>query len=226
MKPFSSNTTEIHFAASHQYAPHGTTPSSKSSKDVVRALKQDGFILRVESGEYIRVLDKMILTLSDLLPNNPFLGAALNPKALLVPVPGHSPISHPSAVWPAARLCSELSTKGLGFGSEKLLERVELVPKSATANPGERPMPEDHYQSVAVKQIPLGTFQSITLVDDVVTRGATLIGIAEKVEESFPGVPVRAFALVRTVSVGDITTMICPVEGTITYRNGKVVREP
>lgn len=38
------------------------------------------------------------------------------------------------------------------------------------------------------------------LVDDVITRGATLLGSASRLCEAFPDIPIRAFAVLRTVS--------------------------
>ena len=65
------------------------------------------------------------------------------------------------------------------------------------------------------------------LVDDVVTRGATLIGAASRLVEVFPHARVRAFAILRTVSNTDqLAQIVDPVVGRITLRDGETYREP
>jgi hypothetical protein len=53
------------------------------------------------------------------------------------------------------------------------------------------------------------------LVDDVVTRGATFLGAASRLRESFPDTEIRAFALVRTESQGELNAIRDPAEGWI-----------
>src|SRR3954470_1578988 len=45
-----------------------------------------------------------------------------------------------------------------------------------------------------------------------------------RVEETSPGVPVRCFALVRTMSSADVAAILDPVEGTITDAGGSLLR--
>jgi hypothetical protein len=60
-------------------------------------------------------------------------------------------------------------------------------------------------------------FTRITIVDDVVTRGAMLLAAAQLVAAAYPDAEVRAFALVRTCNLGpEIDRSIDPVIGTIT----------
>lgn len=227
MSHFPSSPIELAFAASHQYASHGASEMSKYSWRVVRSLKQDGFLER-ETGEprFVNVLEKMTETAACLITENPFMAKIFTDRSLLVPVPGHSLVRDANSVWPAARICAEIGRRGIGAGACPLLQRVTSVRKAAFAPSTERPTPGEHYDSTIVAQAPLKSFDAITLVDDVVTRGSTFIGMSEKLKESFPGVPIFCFALVRTISSGDVTKMICPVNGTITYRDGKLVRDP
>jgi len=62
--------------------------------------------------------------------------------------------------------------------------------------------------------------------DDVVTRGATLLGCARVLAGRFPNVEVRALAIVRTMSKQEITTMLEPAEGRISMQNGAPRRVP
>jgi hypothetical protein len=56
------------------------------------------------------------------------------------------------------------------------LKRVKPVTKSATAAGGQRPDPDVHYESLEVNQQGMLTVTtSITVVDDVITRGSTFL---------------------------------------------------
>ena len=70
--------------------------------------------------------------------------------------------------------------------------------------------------------------ERIVLIDDVVTKGATLLAGASLVRDAFPGVQVDCFALVRTLGLQpEVGQIVDPVVGTIT-RNpwGGVDRRP
>ena len=43
----------------------------------------------------------------------------------------------------------------------------------------------------------------IILIDDVITRGATLLGAANLLADDFPETPIRAFVAMRTISNPD-----------------------
>ena len=67
----------------------------------------------------------------------------------------------------------------------------------------------------------------ITVIDDVVTKGATLLAAVSRVAEAYDGVEVRAFALLRTMElVSEIDRIVAPCKGTITRVAGDVRREP
>lgn len=56
----------------------------------------------------------------------------------------------------------------------------------------------------------------ITVLDDVITRGATLLACVLQLRKCFPDATVHGFALVRAKSEGPIEKMVDPVEdGTI-----------
>jgi len=106
------------------------------------------------------------------------------------------------------------------------LERVVAVPKSAFAARGERPSIDRHIESMrAGLDLSMGT---VTLVDDVVTKGATLLAAASVITEAFPRVEVRAFALIRTCGlVPEVDQIVDPTFGTITRNSwGSARREP
>ena len=68
---------------------------------------------------------------------------------------------------------------------------------------------------------------SITVVDDVVTRGSTLIAAVSLLAEHFPDIEVRGFAVVRTMGlVPDVERIHAPAVGTIRLIDGILEREP
>ena len=118
--------------------------------------------------------------------------------------------------WVARDICAALYKQGLGGDPMPLIVRTVAVPKSAFASPGERPDPRVHVDSLSVdrehvEKFGLLTPTKFTLVDDVITRGATLIGAATVLRAAFPGAEVRAFALLRTRGlVEDIEKILDP----------------
>jgi hypothetical protein len=114
----------------------------------------------------------------------------------------------------------------LGQGVSVLLRRRELVPKSAFARPEDRPKARRHYESMEVTE-PLARPKKVLLVDDVITRGATLIGCATRLEETFPGLEIRAFGLLRPETGGEIDAFRQPCMGVITLDSeGESWRRP
>ena len=93
--------------------------------------------------------------------------------------------------------------------------------------PNERPTTIEHYESMIVKER-LSRPAEILLVDDVVTRGATLLGAANRLAEVFPQTRIRAFAAMRTISNPDeFDKVYVPCVGTIELReSGDTLRRP
>ena len=114
----------------------------------------------------------------------------------------------------------------LGREVVSCLERWKAVPKSACARPGERPEPEIHFESMRVVSTVFRP-QRITVVDDFVTKGATLLAAVSRVQAAFPDSSVRGFALVRTRGlVPEVERILDPCVGRITCRGGVVRRDP
>jgi predicted amidophosphoribosyltransferase len=131
------------------------------------------------------------------------------------------------ALWPARRIAEELLRRGLGGEARNLLVRHEPIEKSALQRVGsKRPSPEDHIRTIAVEDPFQVRAHRIVLVDDVVTRGSTLLGCATLLLRVLPSVQVFAFAAVRTMSDMEIEHMLAPVTGKIRLTNGRLHREP
>lgn len=146
--------------------------------------------------------------------------------AVLMPIPGSS-LTKPNTMWTSKMLAKSLINAGLGSSVATCISRVTYVQKSATSRPENRPLPIKHCETMAVT--PMVTEPtSILLVDDVVTRGATFLGAACRVAESYPKADIKAFAAMRTVSDGDaFNGIIDPCDGVITLRdNGHSLRSP
>jgi hypothetical protein len=141
----------------------------------------------------------------------------------LVPVPGCG-VSGSSTVWPALALCDGLCRRGLGDDVQPVLRRVEAVPRSAWAR-GDRPSVEQHLRSFDVAPVPRDV-RRILLVDDVVTRGATLLAAARRLAAAYPAVRVDAFALARVQGAGDLEEAIQPCLEHITLTPTGCVRLP
>jgi predicted amidophosphoribosyltransferase len=144
---------------------------------------------------------------------------------VFVPVPRSVPRSY-RGIWVAADLSHALVQEGLGTMTWPGLRRLFAVRKSATAPPGERPSVALHYASFSLDQPPVIP-TSVVLVDDVITRGRTLLAAAARVHEAFPGADVRAFALLRTMGqISGVPALLDPCTGEIRWRAGDAQRFP
>ncbi|MEM1447466.1 MAG: hypothetical protein AAF957_06835 [Planctomycetota bacterium] len=66
----------------------------------------------------------------------------------------------------------------------------------------------------------------LTVVDDVITRGATMLAAVARLEETFPSAEVRGFALIRTISDRPIAAVKEPARGTVRVVPWGTRREP
>jgi predicted amidophosphoribosyltransferase len=144
---------------------------------------------------------------------------------MLVPVPKSS-LMKPETLWVPQRLAKALVQKGFGIAVQECLKRVKPLPKSATSLARERPKALDHYNSVEIEQV-FPEPKEILLVDDVVTRGATFLGTANKLKTVFPRSRIRAFAAMRTISSsGDLKDIVDPCLGNISLQGQETNRWP
>jgi hypothetical protein len=213
--------SKLPFAAFLQYSPRGTSTTSLQSKDVTLAIKRDGFLGGV------RVIDFAARRIREERANYPFLSGYLNGSVTLVPAPRSSPQKDPRALWPALRISQSLKDEGCGGQILPCLKRIKPVTKSATAGSGQRPDPDMHYQSFEVDtQAGLRPPASITVVDDVITRGSTLLAMFQRLAEAFPHAQIRCFAVVRTMSGVEVDQIMSPVEGIVSFSGTHLLRQP
>lgn len=143
----------------------------------------------------------------------------------LVPVP-RSGLLHKDALWPALEIAEGLRAEGFGRAVLSCLKRITAVSKAATSRPEERPKARAHFESIEIEG-PLDLPAKITLVDDVVTRGAQLFGAAWKIWSVRPDIEIRAFAVIRTISdAKDFSTLAAPCTGRIEWKDEECRRRP
>jgi hypothetical protein len=144
---------------------------------------------------------------------------------ILVPVPGSSP-KCAAGTWVAADLADALVRQGVGGMAWRGLHRISAVRKSATSIPGARPSVALHYESFLMEHPPI-TPLSVVLIDDVVTRGRTLLAAATRLQEAIPEAEIRAFALLRTLGfVPVVQKLLDPCKGEIRWKAGDAHRSP
>ena len=223
---------EVPFGAFLAYSPRGPAndPLHGTSKQFVSALKEDGQFY----GE--SAIDRAVRRLAEVRPED--LESWLGPDVVVVPAPRSSPFpprdlevplrgSERDFLWVPRRICEEMVRVGLVGEMQTLLVRERRVTKSSAAGASERPLPQAHLDSLSCRPM-LDSRPRILVVDDVVTRGATLLACASLLAERFPEASVGTFALVRAMTNPiEFTRMLDPVAGTITLRpQGDTLRRP
>lgn len=107
---------------------------------------------------------------------------------------------------------------------EELLVRRTAVEKSAYMARGQRPTLADHYRSMEIESR-VATADRITIVDDVVTKGTTLLAAATLLAERYPAAEIRGFALIRTKGWA-FQKIVDPVHGMILSTRWGARRNP
>ncbi|GAC1664477.1 MAG: hypothetical protein PVS2B3_17640 [Steroidobacteraceae bacterium] len=154
---------------------------------------------------------------------DPRLLALFAGNAVLVPVPGSEPGG--DAPWAASTLALALRDVGLAPAVWAGLRRCVAVRKSATAPGNARPTVAVHFGSLRVMPPPR-VIERVVLVDDVITKGRTLLAAAARMQAAFPHADVRAFALIRTVGFRHVDKLVEPCVGVVRWAGGDARREP
>lgn len=213
------NISKIEYGSLLSYTPRPISDSQKHAKTMMIKLKTDAVLpSQMTMSEYIAdQISKNMETLqfADLFKVDP----------ILIPTPKSS-LSKPGTLWVPQCLATALVSRELGKESISCLSRVTPVTKSAGAPNADRPTAEVHRDSMCVTTM-LDKPEELLLVDDVVTRGATLLGAANKLAEAFPDARIRAFVAMRTRSrQEDFVKFNDPCKGKIYHTINGTWREP
>src|SRR5262249_12122995 len=160
--------------------PRGEPETSRKSQDITYGIK----------AAQPNILRGVVARLEVEFSGGQF-GDFLGRDVTLVPAPRRTPLVA-GALWPANRICDEFIRKRLARETVPYLARIKTVPKSAWAAPGERPTARTHIESMTVESTLLRPAK-ITVVDDVVTKGNTLLAACSLLKAMFPEAEVRAF---------------------------------
>jgi hypothetical protein len=205
----------IPFASCYVYSPSGDGVVSERSRLLCNLLKTADAHFIDKYAERVRRQVETREPLAD------YLGC----DSVWVPIPGSAP-STPGHRPVAERLARALVEVGVGRDIWTGLFRRRAIVKSATAIPGKRPTVGAHFDSLAVA-IDSPPPSRVMLLDDVVTKGRTLLAAAMRLHDAFPETDIRAFALLRTLGrVQGVEQLVDPCIGIIRWRAGDAHRDP
>jgi hypothetical protein len=206
--------SEIVFGSYLTYSPRGTSGLSQVSRKV----RDD-----IKSGR-----DRTLRLAIDQLAKHfteTGLSAVLGPDVILVPAPG-SALLVDGGFWGPRWIAEALVAAGLGREVLPCLVRSAPVPKSAFQASGERPDAQRHFETIDVAELPL-VGERITVVDDFVTKGNTLLGAASRLATALSSGKPTAFPLVRTMGLQpDVDRIVDPCVGTIRRYGSGADRQP
>jgi len=214
--------SQLEFGSLLTYCPRGKSGAAKKSKYVMLALKHDKVVDTSPRAPMSQFIADLLKQKKSTLPFSSYFDG----DAILVPAPKSS-LMKPNTLWVPDRIASAIVRVGLAEKVLTCLSRVEPVAKAATSLAKDRPKPADHYRTIRVQK-PLCQPSKIILIDDIVTRGSTLLGAANRLADVFAGTPIYGFAAIRTISnQSKFKKIYDPCIGTITLRaQGDTLRRP
>lgn len=222
--------SEVQYGAFLAYSPKGPdTEPHRSSKILRTAMKEDKTYRGEPAIELAarRLREESPDALRELFPPGvvlvPAPGSAPLPRGLAIPLRGNEADFH----WVPRRICEALVAEGVGGACAQLLSRITKVSRSSSARPADRPLPSIHLASLEILPQQVAA-QDLLVVDDVVTRGSTLLACCSLLQSFYPKARVRGFALLRAVSnPAEFRAILDPVVGQITLREtGDTLRRP
>jgi predicted amidophosphoribosyltransferase len=202
----------IAFASCYVYSPAGDSAICARSR-LLRALLKEGDA---------RFMIKYAVRIRRQMEPPARLAGFFRSGDVLVPVPRSAP--KVGGTWAAAELARALVQEGVGSATWPGLRRISAVRKSATSAKGGRPSVARHFDSFRLEPLEFRP-ERVVLIDDVITKGRTLLAAAARVREALPDAQIRAFALLRTLGlITDIKNLFEPCRGEIRWRAGDAQR--
>lgn len=187
------------------------------------ALESNRFCRAIKGGQD-RAIDYVSMRVAALAKHD-HVRRFFDDKTALVPVPGSAPWRGEQQKWVGLLLAEALKSRGLTSVS-LLVRRTYRMRKSAFSAPGERPTHREHYDSLAIKGISDTAPERITVVDDVLGRGATIMGTVARLREQFPTTVIRSFAALRIKSNFGDGPIVDPCRHRISIGPNGVRRKP
>ena len=171
---------QLEFGSLLSYCPRGGNSAEiQRSRQIMRSIKNDSFV----EDPPVLMSDWISSTMQRRRSELPF-SSLFRTNSVLVPLP-RSSLLQPDSLWVPERIATALVRRRFGRRVLPCLTRTRAVRKSATSQADQRPTPTEHFESLAV-QGNLGSTEDIVIVDDIVTRGHTMIGAANRLLEAFP----------------------------------------
>ncbi len=175
------------------YPPDPRTDVEKRGYNCIRQLKRGG------SG--FSKSESMIESVARRIRETAFhsvLEEAFSLGTVLVPAPKSS-LLKPGQFWATAELCRALHAEHVAIRWEPLLRRTRPVPSSAgVARAANRPSARLHAETIEASTRLVGEAPSLLIVDDVLTKGATMMGCAVALRAAYPDAKIKGFAVGRT----------------------------
>ena len=181
---------------------------------VMLAIKQDPF----GGDPPILMSERIAKAVQENMSSLPFANF-FQPETVLVPVPKSS-LMLKDTLWVPLRIATALVRRGLGSKVDPCLVRDTAIRKAAWSKASDRPKPKEHFATLSVQRRISGPpLKEILLVDDIITRGSTLLGAANRLADAFPDARIRAFGAMATISdPADFVALSKPLIGSIQYR--------
>ena len=206
--------TYLDFGSFLCYTPRGSSVEIDRAREVMKIIKADDFI----ENPPITMSEWIARNVQQRIANLPF-ASFFQKDTILVPVP-RSSLMQPNSLWVPNRIATALVKRGLGKAVVAHLARKTPVRKAAWSKPSERPKVKEHFETMSVQgSISEPPPDQILLVDDIITRGATLLGAANRLAEVLPTARIRAFVGMATISdSSDFVALFKPLIGRVQYR--------
>ena len=206
------NVSSARFGSYLTYAPWGKETRHYESKSVKRDLKEDRVI---QTGQVFS--EWIVNEIEYALPYVHFFDF-FDQNTWLVPIPRSSQ-QKKNALWVPRKITTAMQSRGLGQSVECLVRKFQVT-ASHTGLAKNRLNTCQHYESMAVRATMLPSPQSVVLVDDIITRGATSLGAVNRIHEAFPDADIRVFAIMRTITnASEFSGVVDPCVGCITLRS-------
>lgn len=188
------------------YSPWGGSEEALRSKDQKTRLKNDLAVSGVPASEEVA---RMVANGLGSLPFSDFFGR----DVVLVPMQQNFSDAGERDLWAPANIAGAMGGHGLGVRRD-MLYRTKPTTRSHESGRDDRFTATDHYNSIGVARHRIDP-KEIVVVDDIITRGDTAMGAVNRLAEAFPDARIRVFAVMRAVSSGRFSKIMCPSVGHI-----------